>query len=688
MQSSNPLNELKVSSLKGIGEKTEKLFKKVGVGSLNQLLHYYPRAYDVYEEPVDAAHIRVGMRQSVLLTVRKMPVVNRRGRVPVTVLSQTENGVSLEAVWYNMPYLSGILKSGSRMVLRGNTVKKGNRIVIEHPQVFTEEAYLAAGRTIQPVYGLTSGLSNKTVSKAVRQVLDRYRMIEYLPASILEKYELMDRDEAVQNIHFPKNEAALQKARTRLVFDEFLLFRLSLSLLKEGPEQEVNTHPMQKSPVTDAVIRSLPYELTGAQKRVWQEMEADLTGNKTMKRLVQGDVGSGKTILAFLAILLAAENGLQSALMVPTEVLARQHFRSFTRLLEENGLTRIRPVLLLGSTPAKEKKEIYRGLKEGEIQLVIGTHALFQEKAEYKNLGLVITDEQHRFGVAQRAGLTDKGDLPHTCVMSATPIPRTLALILYGDMDMSVLDELPAKRLPIKNAVVDTTYRKTAYRFIGKQIEEGRQAYVICPMVEPNEEFPVENVTEYSSALRKIFPKEVNIGVLHGQMNTADKNRVMEEFAEGRIQILTATTVVEVGLDVPNATVMLIENADRFGLAQLHQLRGRVGRGDAQSYCIFVKSGEGGETPERLKIIEESNDGFYIAAQDLKIRGQGDLFGIRQSGESGFILADPASDAGILKDAAACADTLLKEDPGLTFEEHSALYAVLSEQMLENNLEL
>ena len=686
--SSNPLNTLRVSSLKGIGEKTEKLFRKVRVDNLNQLLHYYPRAYDVFEEPVDVTEARAGARQSVSVTVTAPPVVNRKGRVPVTVLNCRGIGKNLDAVWYNMPYLTGVLKKGARLVLRGNVIKKGSRLVLEHPQVFTKEEYEQNRAAIQPVYGLTAGLSNKTVSKAVRQVLDRYVMQEYLPSAVLEEYGLAGRDEAVTAIHFPKDEETLRKARRRLVFDEFLLFRLGLFRLKSGEDASVNHYPMGKTSLTGKLLDSLPYKLTGAQEKAWQEIEADMTGSKTMKRLVQGDVGSGKTILAFLAMVLAFSNGVQAAMMAPTEVLARQHADSFAKMMSNAGIKEINCALLLGSTPAKVKKEIYKGLEDGSIHAVIGTHALFQEKAVYKKLGLVITDEQHRFGVAQRSVLSEKGDIPHSIVMSATPIPRTLALILYGDMDMSVLDEMPANRIPVKNAVVGPEYRKTAYKFIEKQVAAGHQAYVICPMVEPNEEFPVENVTDYSKALRKIFPKDISVDVLHGQMPSADKNEIMQKFADGQTDVLVATTVVEVGLDVSNATVILIENADRFGLAQLHQLRGRVGRGADQSYCIFIKSDSEGETPERLSIIESSNDGFAIAREDLKIRGQGDLFGLRQSGESGFLLADPLQDGQILLDASKAAEEILEKDPSLNLPEHEMLSFLLKEQAETDNLEL
>ena len=409
-----------------------------------------------------------------------------------------------------------------------------------------------------------------------------------------------------------------------------------------------------------------------------------MSGHKLMSRLVQGDVGSGKTVIAFLAMILSAENGFQSALMVPTEVLANQHYEGFLNLMEEQKITSCRPVLLTGSTTAKQKREIYQKIADGEVNIIIGTHALIQEKVEYKNLGLVITDEQHRFGVRQREALTTRGNPPHVLVMSATPIPRTLAIILYGDLDISIIDELPAKRLPIKNCVVGTAYRPKAYSFIEKQVHAGRQAYVICPMVEESEGLDAENVTDYAEKLREALPEDIRIEILHGKMKPKEKNKIMESFASGEIQILVSTTVVEVGVNVPNATVMMVENAERFGLAQLHQLRGRVGRGEHQSYCIFIQGNSEEDTSKRLKILNESNDGFFIAGEDLKLRGPGDLFGIRQSGLMEFKIGDIYNDAGILKDASETAGEILALDFDLCLPQHELLKARLLDYMSED----
>lgn len=534
---------------------------------------------------------------------------------------------------------------------------------------------------MQPIYGLTAGLTNKTVTKYVRLLLENQALEgEYLPLDVRERYRLADYNFAIQNIHFPKDRDSLIAARSRLVFDEFLFFILSVWMLKEKTQSAVNYYPMKPVWETEKLLENLPYRLTKAQRNVWREVEQDLCRDRLMSRLIQGDVGSGKTILAFLAMILTAQNGYQAALMVPTEVLAVQHYKALCGLLSEHGLGDCRPILLTGSTTAKEKRERYAQIASGEVNLIVGTHALIQEKVEYHKLALVITDEQHRFGVRQREALTTRGAVPHVLVMSATPIPRTLAIILYGDLDISVIDELPASRLPIKNCVVNTSYRPKAYQFMEKQILMGRQAYVICPMVEESEGLDVENVLEYTQKLKSIFPPEISICSLHGKMKPKEKNQIMEDFSAGKIKILVSTTVVEVGVNVPNATVMMVENAERFGLAQLHQLRGRVGRGTEQSYCIFMQ-GNDKEVSKRLKILGQSNDGFFIASEDLKLRGPGDLFGIRQSGEMQFQLADIYQDSGLLKSASEAARDILDLDSCLELPQYFKLKEKLAKYM-------
>ena len=679
MNEKTPLRELK-----GVGEKTEKLFQKIGITTAEELLRYYPRTYDIYEEPVEIASAEEDKTVSIRVTIATGIYINQVRNLQVLTTTVADASGRLPVAWFNAPYLRGTLKKGSVFILRGKITRKKGRPQMEHPEIFTPAAYEEIIHSMQPVYGLTKGLSNKMITKLVHQILDTRPLHgEYLPEEIRERYQLADANYAIRTIHFPKNMQELLTARKRLVFDEFLLFVLAIQLLKEKTEEAPNTFPMKPVWTTEEIIEGLPYDLTGAQKNVWHEIERDLSGHKLMSRLVQGDVGSGKTVIAFLAMVLSAENGFQSALMVPTEVLANQHYEGFLKLIEEQNITSCHPVLLTGSTTARQKREIYQKIAAGKVNVIIGTHALIQEKVEYKNLGLVITDEQHRFGVRQREALTTRGNPPHVLVMSATPIPRTLAIILYGDLDISIIDELPAKRLPIKNCVVGTSYRPKAYSFIEKQVQMGRQAYVICPMVEESEGLDAENVTDYARKLQEVLPGEIKVEILHGKMKPKEKNRIMEAFASGEIQVLVSTTVVEVGVNVPNATVMMVENAERFGLAQLHQLRGRVGRGEHQSYCIFIQGNNEENTSKRLKILNESNDGFYIAGEDLKLRGPGDLFGIRQSGLMEFKIGDIYNDAGILKNASEAAGEILALDFDLILPQHKALKEHLKGYMSE-----
>ena len=552
-------------------------------------------------------------------------------------------------------------------------MKKRGRLVMEQPEVFTPQAYEAVAHSMQPVYGQTRGLSNKTIVKAQQQALEVRRLErEYMPAGLRRKYELAEINYAMEHIHFPADRTELLFARKRLVFDEFFMFLVGVRRMKEHREDKHSPYVIKRVQEASTLKSSLPYALTGAQERALEEVYRDMEGGRVMNRLIQGDVGSGKTIIAILALVQAAYNGYQGALMVPTEVLARQHYESMTSLFQAHGITKV-PILVTGSMTAREKRLAYGKIAGHEADIIIGTHALIQEKVVYDNLALVITDEQHRFGVGQRELLSTKGQEPHVLVMSATPIPRTLAIILYGDLDISVIDELPQGRQAIKNCVVDPGYRPKAYSFIQKQVEMGHQAYIICPMVEASEMIEAENVLDYTKSLQKELSSGITVEYLHGKMKAKEKNAIMERFAAGEIQVLVSTTVIEVGVNVPNATVMMIENAERFGLAQLHQLRGRVGRGDAQSFCIMVNCSHDENTGERLDILNRSNDGFYIASEDLKLRGPGDIFGLRQSGDMEFKLADIFTDANILKRVSEEVDRLLDLDPQLELEEHREL---------------
>lgn len=667
------LNSQPISSLKGIGEKTAKLYEKLGVFTIADLLSDYPRAYDTFEPPVPVGNLMEDQVMAVCASLTKAPDLVRFNRMQMVSVYIRDITGSLQIVWFNMPYMKSNLKPGIFYVFRGRVVRKRGRLMMEQPEVYSKEAYDELAPSMQPVYSQTKGLGNKAIVKALRQALEsRTLEREYMPSYIRKKHQLAEINYAVEHIHFPEDQSQLLFARKRLVFDEFFFFLTGVRKLNERKADRTSSYVMKPSDQVKTFLNRLPYKLTQAQMRTWSEILTDLSGGLVMNRLIQGDVGSGKTIVAFLALLTAAYNGFQAALMAPTEVLARQHYESLSQMLSKQGVE-IRTVLITGSMNAKEKREAYEKIRSHQTDLIIGTHALIQEKVEYDNLALVITDEQHRFGVGQRELFSDKGKDPHILVMSATPIPRTLAIILYGDLDISVIDQLPQGRQPIKNCVVNPQWRPKAYDFIRKQVEEGRQAYVICPMVEPSELLEAENVLDYTKKLRKELPSSITVEYLHGQMKGKEKNAVMERFASGDVQVLVSTTVIEVGVNVPNATVMMIENAERFGLAQLHQLRGRVGRGDFQSYCIMVNcSGEEGVS-KRLDILNHSNDGFYIASQDLKLRGPGDIFGMRQSGDLEFKLADIFTDAPLLKSVSEEVNQLLDQDPELSRPEHQEL---------------
>lgn len=651
-----------LNNLKGIGEKTEKLFYKAGIEKVNDLLRYYPRYYDVFEEPVLIRDLECDRTQAIKGTVvREVSVKRVRNLQVVTGYLRDERGDAIKATWFNSPYLKGKLTIGSTFIFRGFVKENYSNFSIEQPKIFGIAEYNKKKGEMQPVYPLVSGLTNNVVQKAVKQALKLVEAEEFLPEKIRNKYGLEGLQQAIEHIHYPTDKNQLYSARKRLIFDEFFMFIYNIRNLKDKNTEIHNRHILEEPKEVKTLINDLPYELTNAQKRTWEEIKRDISSTKVMNRLIQGDVGSGKTIIAFFALITAALNNGQGAMMAPTEVLARQHYDNLIELIKEHNIN-VNPVVLVGSMTAKEKREAYKVIESGDADIIIGTHALIQEKVNYNNLTLVVTDEQHRFGVRQREAISEKGEHPHIMVMSATPIPRTLAIIMYGDLDISVIDELPTNRLPIANCVVGTDYRPNAYDFMTKQIAKGRQVYVICPTVEYSEAVEGENVIEYAEKLKRIMPVSVNIEFLHGRMKPAEKNEIMDRFANNQIQILVSTTVVEVGVNVPNATVMMVENAERFGLAQLHQLRGRVGRGKYQSYCIFINGSGKKEALERLNILCKSNDGFLIANEDLKLRGPGDFFGVRQSGDFEFRLGDIMNDANILKQASEAVELILNEE--------------------------
>ncbi len=654
-----------IRRIKGVGEKAEKAFHKLNIWEVGDLLEHYPRDYDEFHDLVPIRELKEGAVMAIEGVLRRKPSVKNTSRLKIiTAFVEDETGV-VQVTWFNMPFLVSRLKMGTRYILRGRVGIRNGKYVLEQPQMFSKnEFYKKVGKML-PIYPLTAGLTNHQMTKAVTAAVSQCEgVVEFLPAEIRTRHNLIGYRKAVQDIHFPKNRVEYMKARRRLAFDELFLYQAALQAIRLQNYHE-SSHVMEEKEEVEAFQESLPFSLTGAQVKVYQEIVGDMTSGNVMNRLVQGDVGSGKTVVAVLALYLAVCNGKQGAFMVPTEVLATQHYESLKKMLGERG---VRVGLLTGSLTAKQKREGKEKLAAGEWDIVVGTHAILQDNVEFQSLALVITDEQHRFGVRQRETLSEKGNAPHVLAMSATPIPRTLALVLYGDMDLSIMDERPANRLPIKNCVVGPEYRPNAYRFMKEQIEQGHQIYIICPMVDESEEMELENVTIYSEQLREMFQGQAVVEGLHGKMKPKEKNDVMERFASGATDILVSTTVIEVGIDVPNATVMMIENAERFGLAQLHQLRGRVGRGAAQSYCILMYGKDSKEAKERLGILAGSNDGFHIAREDLKLRGQGDFFGVMQSGDKLFKLADIYEDALLLTAAN-------EEARAYEFDEISRFYA-------------
>ncbi len=654
-----------VEGLKGVGPKTTQLLNKIKVNTIEDLLNLYPRTYLSYGIPRKIEEGKVGERITIKATIQSYVDVKRIRNLLIASCMVKDGTGTVKLTWFHAPYLKNVFHIGQTYIFVGSLTYKNYQLTMEHPEYYTLEQYSKMVSTLQPVYPLTEGLSNKVVTKAIQNAIPCIdEMEERIPEDILLKYDLMSIRDAILGVHFPKDSQQLYVCRKRLVFNEFFTFLVHMHLLKENTVRMENQYVIQDFYPINSFLETLPFSLTDGQKQVVEEIKRDLSGSTVMNRLIQGDVGSGKTVIAEIAILTVVKNGYQAAFMAPTEVLATQHYESLLKDFEPFG---VRICLLVGSTKASEKRKIYQALERGEIDLVIGTHALIQEKVSYKNLALVITDEQHRFGVRQRERLAEKGASPHVLVMSATPIPRTLAIIMYGDLDISIMKDMPAKRKPIKNCVVGPQYRPAAYKFMQEQIQLGHQIYIICPMVEASEAFDVENVMEYQESLSEIFPETVKISYLHGKMSPEEKNRIMEAFRKNEIQILISTTVIEVGINNPNATVMMIENAERFGLAQLHQLRGRVGRGDAQSYCIFLCGEDSEDARKRLEILNKSNDGFFIANEDLKLRGPGELFGVRQSGDILFHLGDIYEDADMLKLANEAVKELAKN--GYSFDE-------------------
>ncbi|HHU83670.1 MAG TPA: ATP-dependent DNA helicase RecG [Clostridiales bacterium] len=661
--------------LKGVGPKRAELFSHLGIFSIEDLIRFYPRKYrtlhpvdSIFDAPEDE-NICIKGIVSYPPSTTKIP-----GGKLITKTAITDMTNSVDLVFFNNRYIDKMLNEGDELLFFGKITrdKWGLRQMIS-PQFFP----LSMENTLEPIYPQTAGLQSKNIAKVIHNALGLVKpyLEETLPDYLLKKYKLPSLYSTLKMIHFPNNEAEVAAARRRLVFEELLILQLAMFSLRNI--KSIKTPIKVDYFFTDEYLNLLPFKLTNVQKRSISECLSDMQSGKAMNRLLQGDVGSGKTAVAAALIYNIAKNGYQSALMAPTEVLSRQHFATLKNLFEN---TDIRVEIITGSTGQKDKRIIKEKLKNGEIDFIIGTHALIQKDVEFKNLGLVITDEQHRFGVKQRSDLAQKGDRPHTLVMSATPIPRTLALMIYGDLDISILDELPPGRIPIDTVKVDSRYHNRIYNFIKKEVDSGRQAYIVCPLVEEGD-YDITPAVGYSQMLQKGAFKNYNVGLLHGRMKSAEKDEIMQKFYDGEIQILVSTVVIEVGIDVPNATVMLIENAERFGVSQLHQLRGRIGRGGEKSYCILVSDAQNKEACERLETLVKTSDGFKIAEYDLQTRGPGDFFGHRQHGLPEMKIADLMSDTKILYSAQGIAEEIIKKDAFLKNKEN-----VLLRKSVENLL--
>lgn len=671
---------LPVSSIKGVGPKKEKLLKAIGINNIRDMLYYFPRDYEDRTRFYPIVLLPHGEKAGVRARVAGYPEEKKYNSLYIIKVPIEDSSGRGWAVWFNNPYIARALKRGREYDFFGK-VDRRFEIQIQNPEVKEDTSW----RRIVPVYPRAGKLTTRDFEKftAAAVKMAYGRLEDIIPGSVREGYNLEEINYSIKNIHFPGNLEVLQRARRRLVFEELFLLQLGLLTIKRNIESHANGIVFMETSEEERFISGLPFKLTGAQKRAYMEIKGDMESSKMMNRLLQGDVGSGKTVIAVMALLKAAANGYQGALMVPTEILAEQHFSTIRELLRDFD---VKADLLVGSCPDKERERIYRDLEEGNTQIVVGTHALIQDNLQFKKLGLVITDEQHRFGVRQRAALFGKGINPDVLVMTATPIPRTLALVLYGDMDISIIDQMPPGRKKVETYAVDKSLRDRVYRFVLKQIAEGRQAYIVCPLIEESEQVDAVSATEMYDQLVKSYFKGHRVELIHGKMPGQKKDKIMRDFRDGKVDILVSTTVIEVGVNVPNANVMVIENAERYGLAQLHQLRGRVGRGQHQSYCILINESKSKIARERMKIMVTTSDGFKIAEKDLALRGPGDFFGTRQHGLPDLRLANFPGDMDILKDAQKLALSIIKEPELLDSDTWKPVLEKLELYFRENNL--
>lgn len=658
-----------IQYLKGVGEKRAALFKKKGIKTVEDLLYYFPRSHEDRSQMKEIADCTEG--ETVCLSVTVFSPVReariRKNLLISTMVVSDETG-ALNVVWYNNRYVKGQFMTGDEYILYGKITRNRGKMEIVNPVFEKKGAERFTGKIV-PLYPLTEGLTQKILQSSMELAIkEAGRLREYIPEDIREKYHIAEINYAMKNIHFPEDFESYNIARERFVFEELLILQLALSGHKDTNTERESVVFGDILCVRD-FVKTLPFPLTGAQKRTLNEILGECKSGKMMNRLVQGDVGSGKTAVAAAAIYTAVKNGHQAAMMAPTEILALQHAQTLSEFF--SGMD-INVVMLTGSMKAKEKRLAYDMISTGTADVVVGTHAIIQDTVEFSDLALVVADEQHRFGVEQRARLASKGNNPHMLIMSATPIPRTLALILYGDLDISVIDELPPGRKPVKTYAVGEKMRKRVFAFLEKNVEEGMQAYVVCPLVAETEKSDLQNAEMLAEKLQSVFP-DFRVGLIHGRMKPKLKDEVMDGFVRGEIQILVSTTVIEVGVNVPNANIMIIENAERFGLSQLHQLRGRVGRGAEQAFCILLAHGNNEVTKKRMETMCISNDGFYISEQDLQLRGPGDFFGTRQHGLPEMKIANLFEDRDILALSQMAAEEIMAEDAKLETEKYKGL---------------
>lgn len=675
-----------VQYIKGIGESRAKLFKRLGIEIVRDLISFYPRQYDDRSIIKNISETEDGETVSIKAEVIIPPVENRTGRgLMITKAKVRDESGAAMIKWFSSPFVKNACKLGETYVFYGKLTNQSGMAEMQNPAFEQWGGEMKKTCRIVPVYSSTAGLNQGSIRNAMMNVLKAIegQLSEIIPEPIRAKYELAEINYAVENIHFPSEDESFFLARKRLVFEELLILQLGLFSIKKGLENNAGIS-FSNNIVMDEIFQKLSFTLTGAQEKVYKEIIKDMESARVMNRLIQGDVGSGKTVLAVLALFKAVRSGYQGALMAPTEILAEQHYQSIGSLFSELG---IKCILLKGGMKAKEKRQALESLALGMAQVAIGTHALIQDDVVFQKLGLVITDEQHRFGVRQRSRLVEKGlEIPDVLVMTATPIPRTLALILYGDLDISVIDELPPGRSPVKTFGINESSKERAFGFIKEQIQQGRQVYIVCPLVEESENIAAKSAVEHYQDLTEKDLRGFKIGLLHGKMKAREKDEVMKRFAGGELEVLVSTTVIEVGINVPNATVMMIENTERFGLAQLHQLRGRVGRGKHQSYCILCYQGKSKISLERLHVMEETNDGFVISEKDLKLRGPGEFFGTRQHGIPDLKIADLSRDIHILMEVQKLSKELFAESPTLSQPEIAKIKMQVMDRFLDNKM--